>query len=232
MKTTISAAAQRRERNRQEMREAILEAARRIVTEQGIEALTMRAVAGAIGYSAAALYEYFPAKEDLYGCLYFEGSGGFAGRMRDTLAALPVEATGQERMAAVGHAYRAFAHEQPDLFRLVLANAAPELSPGFDPRGTGSAKKGADGEDAFSLLVGVAREGIERGEFVETSPIAIAMAAWTLVHGFVMLELTGHLTSDIPPAQAIKEAASDGGSTLDDLFAATLRLGAVGVLRR
>ena len=229
-RTVTAGAAARRERNRREMREAILGAARRLVSEQGVDALTMRAVAQEIGYSAPALYEYFPSKEDLYGCLYFQGSGGFAQRMRDTLADLPPAASALQRIEALGHAYRAYAHEQPDLFRLVLGEPAPEFTPGFSPPVPGHAE-GADEKDAFTLLTEVAREGIERGEFVPMPPVTVAMAAWTAVHGFVMLELTGHLTAETPPGQALKEASS-GGPALDDFFAASLRLLATGILRR
>ena len=227
----MTAAAMRRERGRREMRDAILEAARRIVTEEGIEALTMRNVANAIGYSPAALYEYFPAKEDLFGCLYFAGGGGFAQRMRDTLAALPAEASALERIGAVGHAYRAYAHEQPDLFRLVLGNPTPEFTPGFSPYGAAEREEG-DEQDAFALLVEVARDGVERGEFVPLPPATIALAAWAMVHGFVMLELNGKLTSESPPAQTLRAAAGGEPPSLDDLFAAALELCATGLLRR
>ena len=230
-RTLTAGAAARRERNRQEMREAILGAARHIVSEHGVDALTMRAIAQEIGYSAPALYEYFPSKEDLYGCLYFEGSGGFAQRMRVTLAALPPKASALQRIEALGHAYRAYAHEQPDLFRLVLGEPAPEFTPGFSPPAPGQAED-ADQKDAFALLTEVAREGIERGEFVPMPPVTIAMAAWTAVHGFVMLELTGHLTGHVPPARAVHQAATPEPPSLDDLFAASLQLLATGILRR
>src|SRR5262245_52695197 len=77
----ITGAAARREKGRQEMRGAILAEARRLLTEQGAEAVSMRAIARAIGYTPGALYEYFPAKEDVFHALYFEGTDGLAGRM-------------------------------------------------------------------------------------------------------------------------------------------------------
>src|SRR5688572_29535672 len=99
-------AASRRDRNRQERREEIMAAARRIVSEQGIDALTMRAVAQNLGYAAPSLYEYFPSKEDLLGCLYFAGAGGFSQHLGETLAAMPAAASALERLFASGHAYR------------------------------------------------------------------------------------------------------------------------------
>jgi len=85
----LSGAALRREQGRREMRGNILDEARRLLTEEGAGGLSMRAIARALGYSPAALYEYFPAKEDIFAALYFEGSGGLAGRMRAVAEALP-----------------------------------------------------------------------------------------------------------------------------------------------
>ena len=224
---TMTGAAARRERGRQEMREQILGAARRIVQEKGIEALTMRAVAGAIGYSPAALYEYFPAKEDLYECLYFEGAGGLNGRMQAALASLPPGATARERLTALGHAYRAFAHEQTDLFRLIFVGPVPDSN----PDGPVAAH---DPKDGFNLLVDVCRQGVESGDLAPVPPLVLALAAWGCVHGFVMLEIAGHLTGYSPPAQAIHGAGPVPGPppSLDDLFAATVELSGYGFLRR
>ncbi len=232
-RTVTAGAAARRERNRQEMREAILGAARRIVSEQGVDALTMRAIAQEIGYSAPALYEYFPSKEDLYGCLYFEGSGGFAQRMRLTLAALRPEASALERIEALGHAYRAYAHEQPELFRLVLGNPRPEFTEGFTPH---DPKDPDDGElpeekDAFGLLVDVARDGVERGEFAAMSPVTIAVAAWAAVHGFVSLELSGHVDGGNGPGSP-PPSPEEGRQRRDQLFDALIRMTLFGMVRR
>lgn len=209
------------------MREAILAAARRLVAEGGVDALQMRAVAGAIGYSVAALYEYFPAKDDILICLYFEGAGGLAGRMRLALGAIPERASAHERIVALGRAYRAYAHEQRELFLLVFTRNVPHQG---SPHGGEHAE---DGDDGFDLLVEVARDGIERGEFASVPPAVLAMAAWTLVHGFVMLELGGHFAATMP-AGCAPGGPKDGAAapSPDDLFAATVGLGMQGLLRR
>ena len=141
--TRLTGAAARREKGRQEMRELILREARRLLTEQGPDAVSMRAIARAIGYTPGALYEYFPAKEDIFETLYFEGTDGLAGRMLATKAAVPTGTPTIEVLNALGRAYRVFAHEQPELFRLVFgpetkrpkgegAADADEERPGFD----------------------------------------------------------------------------------------------------
>ncbi len=48
-------------------REQILAAARQVFADQGLEAVTMRGIADAAGYTPGALYAYYPGKEELYG---------------------------------------------------------------------------------------------------------------------------------------------------------------------
>lgn len=224
-------AAARRQQNRREMREAIVDAAGRIVSTQGAEALTMRAVGQAIGYSAAALYEYFPAKEELYAALYFDGQEGLAGRMRETLADLPPNANGRNRLLALAHAYRAFARERPELFRLAFGEAMAERETGHDAADKPDEGCGdpAEGKDAFGLLVDVAAAGIAEGEFAPMPPMTLAVAAWTAIHGFVILELNGHIGHHGP---ANLRAAEPGPPSPDELFGAIARLFVDSVSRR
>ena len=56
---------ERREREKQEVRQRILDAARELFVKDGYEAVTMRKVADAIEYSPTALYLHFKDKESL-----------------------------------------------------------------------------------------------------------------------------------------------------------------------
>lgn len=59
----------RKEKRHEGRREAILEAARRVLAEGGLEGLTLAAVAHAADLSKPALHYYFPTREDLVGAL-------------------------------------------------------------------------------------------------------------------------------------------------------------------
>ncbi|MFZ0487773.1 MAG: TetR/AcrR family transcriptional regulator [Arenicellales bacterium] len=56
---------QRVSRKRERSRQEILEAAREILREGGVEAVTLGSVAGKLGLTKQALYHYFPSKEAL-----------------------------------------------------------------------------------------------------------------------------------------------------------------------
>lgn len=199
------------------MRDAILDAARKLVETEGVHALSMRAIARTIGYSPAALYEYFPAKEKIFTALYFEGAGGLVSRMRNALEALPADVSADRRMWAIGHAYRVYALEQPELYRLAFGSGSAGFSPGDDEMDTGN--------EAFDLLVSAARAGVEDGSFLALPAEAIALACWSMVHGFVMLEISGLIEHKLGGAE-------HGKISVDDLFAAAMQVVGEGFIRR
>src|SRR5438094_5711043 len=56
---------ERRQRERVQTRQRILDAARRMFVQRGYEATTMRAIAAKIGYTPTAIYHHFEDKEAL-----------------------------------------------------------------------------------------------------------------------------------------------------------------------
>jgi AcrR family transcriptional regulator len=208
-------ATERRERGRQEMRTAILEAARHIVEVGGIDSLTIRAVAEAVGYSPGALYEYFDSKEAILKALYFGGADGLGAHCERAVTSLPPGSSAINGIVALGHAYRAYALKHPDLYRLVFGGLkTPPQSPEVEC-------EEEESHGGFGTLAEVASRGIADGTLVELPPAVIACTAWAAVHGFVSLELTGHLTGGngpgVPPP-----SPEAGRQTRDDLFDALL----------
>src|SRR5947209_9604361 len=65
--------AERRQRDRERMIEAILLNARQIMREQGVAALNLRELARRLRFTVQALYRYYPSKMALYDALFLEG---------------------------------------------------------------------------------------------------------------------------------------------------------------
>src|SRR6266550_3666489 len=86
---------ERRDRERLEMRQAILDSAREIAAKEGWQAVTIRRVAEKIEYSPPAIYEYFESKEAL---LEEEGREAFRIFMADLIAARDAQAGPRERL--------------------------------------------------------------------------------------------------------------------------------------
>jgi len=68
---------ERKERDKESMRSAVLEAAMELYLEKGIESLTIRAVAERIEFSPATIYLYFRDKDDIVYQLYNIAFGKF-----------------------------------------------------------------------------------------------------------------------------------------------------------
>jgi AcrR family transcriptional regulator len=181
-----------RERAREELRTRIVEAARDILSEKGLDALSMRAIARRVEYSAAALYLYFQDKDELIREVV---RSGFDRLHEYTVAALEEEVENGrlapvERYAATGRAYARFALENTAYFRVIF-----EL-PGvarFEHPGTPVGRPLEPDEDGLGLCVALVQEGIDRGLLALDSAESGALIGWGLIHGLVSLYVSGHL---------------------------------------
>ena len=118
--------AERRERNRREMTEAILSAARVIMQRDGVAALNLHEIARMVGVKTPALYKYFPSKAALYDELFRRGMH----QVYELYEALYQEhPPGWERLRAWAEARLAFAHENPDLDHLLFGRDVPGFTP-------------------------------------------------------------------------------------------------------
>jgi AcrR family transcriptional regulator len=202
----------RRERGRREMRLAIIDTASKIIADEGIDRLTIRAVATRLGYSPGALYEYFDSKDAILAGLYFEGTDGLGARCERAVADLPAGASAIDALMALGHAYRTFALEHADLYRLVFGGFKTPPQP--ESTGYPDASRGG-----FGTLVQVAQRGVEEGVFIDLPAPVIAVAAWSAVHGFVSLELSRHLTGGDGPGMP-QPSQEEGRQRRDRMFGA------------
>ncbi|MGH2557913.1 MAG: TetR/AcrR family transcriptional regulator [Thermomicrobiales bacterium] len=177
---TIKTPHSRRERLRALMREDVLAAARKIVLEDGYKGLSMRALGRAVGVTAPTLYDYFPSKEAVLDSLHAEG----VGLLTETFqVAIARSEPGLARLSAIGAAYRQFALDHPDFFRLVFG----QLDAGYKP----GEEQVVDGARIFDLVVAAVQEAMALGELAPADPHMAALVIWAMGHGCVMLEMTG-----------------------------------------
>src|SRR2546428_6220583 len=84
---------ERQERDREAVRRAILDAARDLFVSEGYDNVSIRKIAERIEYSPAAIYGYFPSKDDIFFALAEEGfrllGDPAVGQAHDRLPNLP-----------------------------------------------------------------------------------------------------------------------------------------------
>jgi AcrR family transcriptional regulator len=149
-----------------DLRNGLLQAAREILEEESLSALTLRAVARKAGVSHAAPYRHFPNHEALLVELSVEGFDELRTAIADAAKAQGSES---DKIATIGAAYMRFVAQRPALARLMFGGQLPN-------------------RDQFPALEKKADSiGNEIGAALHDS--ALGLAVWAAVHGLAMLVL-------------------------------------------
>jgi AcrR family transcriptional regulator len=192
---------ERRDREREEIRTRILDAARELFASEGVESVTMRRIADRIEYSPTAIYFHFKDKEallaELCDCAFRAFAHGF-----NEIAQI---ADPVERLRAAGRAYIEFGLTNPSHYRLMfMTPKAAEAS---------TIAKGNPEEDAYAFLKVIVAELIATGRFRDglTDPDLTSQVIWSTVHGVVSLEIAKCRDEWVEwrPIEARMQAATD-----------------------
>lgn len=173
---------ERREREKAEIREKILEAARELFVSEGYEAVSMRKIAEKIEYSPTAIYLHFKDKEAVMRELCETDFYTLAQEFQEIAKiADPVE-----RLTALGVAYAGFALSHPNHYRLMFMTPHPHQHTEED-----LIERGNPEEDAYAFLkwaigdalaAGRIRPGLDDVEL-------LAQTFWAGMHGVVSLQI-------------------------------------------
>jgi AcrR family transcriptional regulator len=116
---------ERQDRERQAVRQGILEAARDLFTTEGYRNVSIRKIAERIEYSPAAIYSYFPSKDDIFFALAEEGFRRLDLKIRD----LPPTADPLEDVRQCWWAYYEFSKEHREFFELMFVDrSVPQIT--------------------------------------------------------------------------------------------------------
>ncbi len=220
-----SATRTRRERRRAETVEEILDAAERQLAEVGVQGLSLRAVARAIGMTVQSLYHYFAGRDDLITALVARAHDDLADAVEAAREAHAAEAP-DDRMVAVARAYRDWAVAQPTRFGLAYGVPSADYTAPVDgPTSVGPRRLSAVFVDAVfagwtpaelaAVTLPGAADGLlgalghTPGPTADLPPAATALflVAWGRMHGMVTLEVFGHLTWTGAPAGELFDTA-------------------------
>jgi len=149
----------------------IVAAARRIVAEQGADALSMQSVADEVGVRAPSLYKRFPSRDALLDAVAHQGFEELRARLVKSVHALQ----GGPALAAMAKAYRDFAKRSPRLYRLLFTQRSE------------AADLAAARANAAAPLLGVLETLISR----PTHRLPAARLLTAFLHGFVSMEIEG-----------------------------------------
>lgn len=112
---------ERKQREKQEMRQRILNGARKVFLQNGYEQTSMRNIANEISYSAGVIYFHFKDKGEIFQELHKEGFNLLLRQLR----VLDSVIDPFERLKASGRAFIQFAQENKDYYNLMFLVEEP-----------------------------------------------------------------------------------------------------------
>ena len=165
------------------LKEALIEAARRFIAERGVGGFTLVDAARLVGVTPAALYRHFRGREALLEEVAGRGFTDLAERLARSLTS---RGTPLERFTRRGEAYLAFAEEEPGYYAAIFETrgapmAADPVASDVPPR-----------PSPFDLLLEALKSTFPDG-FGGVEPRFVALEVWALSHGLATLSASGHL---------------------------------------
>lgn len=193
-----------------DLRQALVDAAIELLRKSGLDALTLRGAARAAGVSQAAPYRHFKDRKALVAAVADDGFRRLRLAMSEEAAPSPSRpgsrkpqtprdaASGLRQLAVE---YVRFAHEHPAEYR-VMFGAEILTDDDYDELRISS-------RAVFDLLSGGIAQLQERGVIRRGDPDTIAIGAWAMMHGLVMLSLDRQATVAAKPLDELVFAATD-----------------------
>lgn len=195
----------RRDQQRRQTRQEILDTARNLIAEKGATALSLREIARRLGVTAPALYRYFPNRDALVTELIVIAYQSLQQHLEDIRQQHSLSSA-EEQLLAIGRGYRQWGLAHPEDYTLIFGTPIPGYQ--TPPESTLPIAR-----SSLGVLIAVIQKGVVDGEFklanntAELSDLAVAdpeerrqlaplmhtaLALWSLVHGLTSLELFNH----------------------------------------
>jgi AcrR family transcriptional regulator len=171
--------ADRKEREKQEMKRRIMDAAMRMFVESGYDKTSIRNIAEQIEYSPATIYLYYKDKDEL---LYDVQAQGFS-QLLDVFREKATSKDPLKKLEQMTKAYVRFGMQHPDIYDLMFIIRAPMNT--VEEEGA----KWQNGESCFQFLVDTLEECLEKKLVRFSNTMVAALSVWSMVHGIVALNV-------------------------------------------
>lgn len=173
---------ERKERDRVEMRERIIDVAIEMFVKEGYEKTSIRNIAEKIEYSPATIYLYYKDKDEL---LYDVQAQAFE-KLDKTFREKVDTKDPLKRLEQIMKTYVWFGKNNPELYDLMFIIRAPMNV-------VGEKEDWQNCHDAFGTLVQCITECIEKKLVRFSDPMVAAVSVWSMGHGLVSLDLRDRL---------------------------------------
>lgn len=178
----------------------LIEASARLVAAGGGSALTARRLAAAAGTSTMAVYTHFGSMEALVRAVVAEGFASMAA----AFAAVPESS---DPVADIGHqtaTYVRYARENRDLYAVMFG-----IAPLGDFRPTSPEDLAVGRRETLDRVAVNLNRAAAAGRMSEARGGARSVRWWVIVHGYSLLEASGHVDAERGPRRVLAPLLSD-----------------------
>ena len=204
--------------------EAIKQAARQLMAEEGTNGLSVRGIAKVLDLTPPAIYHYFASLDDLTTALIVDSFNGLADAL-EAAAAQSLALTVGGKLIDVLTAYRQWAVDYPIDFQLIYGNPIPGYVAPREVTVPAVVR-------TFVVTVSFFEEALQTGELIPIYPYVhippvvearlqeliadggypiatlsmyLTMIIWTQVHGIIYLELFNHIQPNVGDVRVFYE---------------------------
>lgn len=168
----------------QNLKEALIQEALKMVTSNGVESITLRELTTKIGSSRSSIYRHFKSKDELIKSVI---QAGFELLYESILPTLHTKESILDRFFNMGQAYLTFALNNPNLYRMIFGHEVQKQ------REESCDIKDENQKTGFHLLIGLLEEGQTDKIFKHDDPMLQATYVLASIHGLSILCIDGHL---------------------------------------
>jgi AcrR family transcriptional regulator len=182
-KGVILGTLERREREKLQKRNHIVDAAERLFFTKGYTTTSMDEVAEEAEFSKGTLYLYFKDKEDLYLAINFRGLLILKDHFEK---AFQKGKSGIEKIRSIGEAYLLFSQEYPNYYRAMHYYECTPLN--FEISDTSAQQCEEAGQQVLGIVAKAIQTGIEDGSVREDlDPMYTATVLWAHSTGMISI---------------------------------------------
>ena len=173
---------ERKERDRNDKRELILQSAHQLFLDKGFDHISIRNIAEAIEYSPATIYLYFKDKNEIFHSLHAQAFKKF----NSYLAQVMTVSSPIDRLIKLGEKYIEFTFAHPKYYSIMFIMEAPMNS-------DENSEEWQEGAKAHAFLEGIVKECKQQGHFKGLDTKILSFTIWSYMHGMCSLALRNRM---------------------------------------